>query len=99
MKFLTGSYALNPVASRDARRSRVIIESKRYQELWPEIELASDQNVKTNYVNGLGGARYCFGTQRGSVTGEHGHMWIWDDPLKAADAYSEAPSAWKLSRC
>lgn len=63
-----------------ARRSRDLVISDKYRELFPEIQLRQDQNTKSYFMNTQGGYRYATSTG-GSVTGMHGHFIISDDPI------------------
>ncbi len=74
---------------RDATNSRQLIESDFYRILWPEVVMRSDQNSKSDYGNTLGGWRIST-TIGGRATGEHPDVFIWDDPLKAQDAYKQS---------
>ncbi len=85
-RFITGSHSAG-FALRDAAKSRRIITSRWYQDRWPDVQLRADANAKGRYENTQGGIRFAFGTATG-VTGEHADVLVWDDPLKAADAYS-----------
>ena len=89
LRWLTGSYA-EPLAVRDALKSRRILQSHWYRERFGQaFQLTGDQNAKQRYENDQGGYRlaYSFG---GSITGEGGDILVVDDPLKAQDADSQA---------
>ena len=83
---LAGSYSM-PMAKKSAEKSRNIVMSKWYQEIWPEIALKRAVNSVPRFENTLGGGRYCFSTG-GPLPGDHCDTAIWDDPLKASDAMS-----------
>lgn len=87
-KGLFASYAMD-LALRDAVRSRDLILSPWYQELFtPEWTMSVAQDVKSNYVNTLKGSR--FSTAVGArTTGFRGDKIIIDDPLSAGDALSQ----------
>lgn len=88
-RWLTGSYSLN-LATRDALKSRRIIQSPWYQECFGgTFQLAGDQNAKTRYENGKMGMRMAFGMDT-AFTGEGGEFIVVDDALKAQDADSDA---------
>lgn len=88
-QWLTASYAAE-LATRDAVKSRRIIQSDWYQARWGEVfQLSGDQNRKMRYENTRGGHRIAIGTT-GSGLGEGGDYLVFDDPLKAAEADSEA---------
>jgi len=86
-QFVTASYG-HILATDLSRRSRDIIMSERYKQLFPEIILRCDQNVKTNFMNEKGGFRMAVGA--GGIVGFHGHFIIIDDPLNPEQAVSEA---------
>lgn len=88
IKFLTGSHG-SDLAVRDTRKSRTIIESDWYKELWgDEIRLCADQNQKRYYENTKNGYRVAFST--GSFPmGKGGDRIILDDPLSLNAAWSK----------
>lgn len=82
-----GSYAKD--LSMDlSRKGRDVVKSEKYRNAFPEIELRSDQDVKSYFANTKGGARLAVGTG-GAVTGFHAHFIIVDDPLDPNRAVSE----------
>src|SRR5919106_966477 len=87
-RWLTGSYSLT-LATRDALKSRRIIQSDWYQKRFGHIfQLAGDQNVKSRYENDRTGLRVAFGMDT-AFTGEGGEFIVVDDALKAQDADSD----------
>lgn len=79
-RFFTGSHAVD-LATRDAVRSRRLIQSDWYQERFGSVfQMAGDQNVKTRYENDKTGHRISVGVDAG-WTGHRGNYVIWDDPL------------------
>ena len=77
-RFLTASYA-QQLATRDAVKSRNVIQSQWYQERWGDkFELSADQNQKTRYENSERGIRVALSVG-GAVTGERGDIRILDD--------------------
>lgn len=95
-KFLTGSYALQ-LATRDAVRTRRVLESEWYRERWPGVELAEDQNQKTSYENTQTGTRTVVAVGS-ATTGLGGTFLICDDPHNVQQAESalvrEAAVTW-----
>ena len=90
VRFLTASYAPNPVR-RDNNTARRVILSNRYQNYWGErVILTRDQNTVTRYDNTEGGFRYGAST-RGALTGEGGEIIIVDDPIDPKKAYASEP--------
>lgn len=87
VRFLTASYA-QTLATRDSRRSRIVLDSPWYQERWaPHFRLTSDQNEKMRYENDKTGYRIATSVG-GAVTGEGGDVLILDDPHKVDEAQS-----------
>ena len=93
VRFLTASYA-EKLAMRDSMRSRRIITSTWYQDLWGSgrhgihrVVLTKDQNTKARYDNMAGGARIATSTG-GLITGEGGDIFVVDDPHNAMEAES-----------
>lgn len=81
-RYLTAAYA-QPLATRDALKSRRLIQSTWYQERWGDrFALVPDQNQKTRYENDQAGLRVALSVG-GAVTGERGDVRILDDPHKA----------------
>ena len=75
------------LATRDNRKTRLLIESDWYQARWP-VRLTSDQNEKTFFENERSGFRQA--TAVASMTGRRGDFVLWDDPHSPEKAYSEA---------
>lgn len=75
------------LATRDNRKTRLLIDSEWYQKHWP-TKLTSDQNEKTGFENEARGFRQSCAVK--SMTGKRGDFVIWDDPLSPEKAYSEA---------
>lgn len=90
-KGLFGSYAAE-LAIRDSVRCRTVVESSWYKERWPEVSLASDQNVKSYFQNTQGGFRLALGVG-GKATGFRGDCVCVDDALNATDTTSEVARA------
>ena len=89
VRFLFASYA-EPLAIRDALKSRRIIQSEWYQQRWGHrFQLAGDQNQKKRYENDHTGFRVATGVD-GVATGEGGDVLVVDDPHKAKGVESAA---------
>lgn len=84
-RFIGASYEQS-LATRDNRKTRLLIESEWYQRLWP-VKLTSDQNEKTGFENTAQGFRQSCAVK--SMTGKRGDFVVWDDPLSPEKAYSE----------
>lgn len=79
-RFFCGSHAKD-LATRDAVRSRRLLQSDWYQERFGDVfQLTGDQNVKTRYENDKTGHRVSVGVDAG-WTGHRGNYLVWDDPL------------------
>lgn len=101
MKFITGSYS-DDLALESADKSRDIMRSDKFQMLFPDIGIQEDKNTKSNYriclkkrdkfgkvyKTVLGGGRYSTSVG-GTITGFHGDINIWDDPINPKQAMSE----------
>jgi len=88
IQVIAASYA-GQLSLNHARKSRDIIQSEEYQQMFPNITLRRDQNVKSLFQNNHGGQRLSTSVG-GSVTGSHGHVIIVDDPLNPQEALSDA---------
>lgn len=95
-QFLTASYR-DQLATRDALKSRQLIQSLWFQSLFGHLfTLSRDQNQKTRYQNDKMGYRIAI-TSMGGV-GEGGDFLIADDPQNTdkmdSDPYVEATTDW-----
>jgi len=87
-QFLTSSYDLT-LSTRDAVKSRRLIESTWFQERWGDsFEIRSDENQKARYSNTKGGHRIAI-TSSGRTTGEGGDFILLDDSHNASEVYSD----------
>ncbi|MBU2685544.1 MAG: phage terminase large subunit, partial [Gammaproteobacteria bacterium] len=101
MRFITASYSA-ALSLESAEYSRNLIMSDAFKEVYPELEIKEDKSAKGNFKvvkkefiyagrmprMVLGGNR--FSTSVGAtVTGFHGHINIWDDPINPEQAVSE----------
>lgn len=75
------------LATRDARKMRLLVTSEWYQERWP-VALSRDQSEKINFENEARGFRQACPVR--SMTGKRGHRIVWDDPHSAEGANSSA---------
>ena len=89
-RFLFSSYA-EPLALRDSRKCRLVIQSHKYQRLCSylglDLSLAGDQNAKVRYENNHGGVRLSTSVD-GSNTGEGGDIIGVDDAHNVRDVES-----------
>jgi len=86
-RFLGASFA-HDLSLDLSRKCRDLIKSEKYQKLFPNIELRSDQDTKSYFVNTKGGMRYSVGAG-GSPLGRHFHLIVIDDPINPQEAMSE----------
>ncbi len=101
MRFITASYT-NSLSLESAEYSRDVIRSDRFKEIFPELGIKQDKDTKSNFRVvkkdfvkqgrvprlSIGGNRFSTSVT-GTVTGFHGHINIWDDPLDPIKALSE----------
>ncbi len=87
-KLLTGSHTRD-LATRDTVKSRYLMQSSWFRNLWGNaFNLSSDQNQKTYYTNTDMGARYCFSVG-GGITGTGADYILLDDPLDSSSGNSK----------
>lgn len=85
-RFLTASYGQD-LATRDAVKMRVLVESPWYRQHWP-VAFRDDANQKTRYETTEGGWRIATSVG-GRGTGEHPDRILIDDPHNAQQAQSD----------
>lgn len=90
MRYLATSYSQDNVI-RDNTKMRRLVESEWFRSLWPEVQLASDQNAKGKFENTRSGGRE--GRPFASMTGGRGDRVIIDDPHSTETAESEVERA------
>lgn len=107
IRVISGSYDLN-LATRDALKTRDVVQSKEYRDLFPYVEMKADRNNKRDMETTYGGTRIV--TSVGAnVTGKHAHVLLVDDPLPpqketkegstvSSDAEIAASSEWMKSK-
>ena len=79
LRFLTGSHTSSLALSMSVK-TRDILKSKKYQKLFPEVNLRKDLDAKSWYENTQGGARYTCSVDSSPV-GKHAHVIVIDDPI------------------
>lgn len=72
-----------------ANKSRQVIKSPEYREMFPEVVIRADQDSKSYYANTAGGDRYTCTVAGKSPMGFHAHVIICDDPIDPKKAVSE----------
>ena len=89
LRIITGSYG-SSLATTLSLKSRDILTSEWFQKTWGHrFAMKDDKNRGNFYENDKTGFRYAVGLS-GSVTGEHAHVHIYDDPVKPMDTESPA---------
>ena len=105
MRFITASYSAT-LALESAEYCRDLIRSKKFQDLYPEIDIKADKDVKSNFkivkrMPGqpgrvqpmlIGGGRYSTSVG-GTLMGFHGDILIVDDPLNPTQSFSDVELA------
>lgn len=86
-QIMCASYS-NQLSQKHSMDCRAVVNSRWYQELFPDWKLVKDQNTQRKFVTTKRGYRVA--TSVGSTTtGEGGNFLIIDDPLSADEAKSE----------
>lgn len=75
-------------ATKFAMKRRDILSSDKFKRMYPHIKLRQDAQALYAIKNTLGGEMSQY-TTKGSITGDHGHVKIDDDPMSYKDAISE----------
>lgn len=88
IRVISNSYS-SDISTEHAIKSRDIIQSDKYKQLFPEVEIRKDKSGKQAYDTTRNGARYTTSTG-GAITGKHAHVIINDDPQNPKQAESEA---------
>lgn len=86
IRIITNSYSIS-LSIEHSTKSRDIILSDKFRELFPEVQMRRDKGQKVSYENTLTGARYTTSTG-GTITGKHAHIIINDDPINPGQATS-----------
>ena len=87
IRIISNSYS-GDLSLEHASKSKDIITSDLYRELFPEIMIRRDKSGKGSYENTKKGARYSTSTG-GTITGKHAHVIINDDPVNPKQAESD----------
>ena len=87
IRVLTASYSQS-LSVDHSTKSRDIIRSDRFRQLFPEIQIRKDVDNKSHFKNTAGGERMATSVT-GTITGFHAHLLIVDDPLNPKEASSE----------
>lgn len=87
-QILSTSYSAS-LALKHSRDCRSVMQSSWYRQLFPEVELAKDYNLKSEFLTTRGGHRAATSVG-GTATGKGGNVLIVDDPLNPEQALSDA---------
>ncbi len=87
LRTLSASYS-GTLAVEHSVKSRDIIKSDKFKELFPDVAIRPDFDGKSHYKNAQNGERFATSV-RGSVTGMHAHVILVDDPLNPKEATSD----------
>ncbi len=87
IRVITNSYS-SDLSIEHSTKSKDIVISDKYSELFPDVEIRRDKSGKQHYENTLSGFRFATSTGS-SVTGYHAHVIINDDPQNPKQAGSE----------
>jgi predicted phage terminase large subunit-like protein len=86
-KFLLASYAA-PLSTQSAEGVRKVVDSERYQELWPETQIEQGRDARTLFATTAGG--WVMSTSVGGKgTGLHPDYIVIDDPLTEEQSRSD----------
>jgi len=92
LKVISTSYS-EMLVFRDAKRSFEIMTSDLYLRLYPHVDILGGERASTSfYTNSKRGMRYAV-SQSGQITGVHGHIVVFDDPVKTQDLQGDAATA------
>jgi len=72
-----------------SNKSRHIVQSERFQQLFPHIRIREDQNTKGYWMTEQGGFRFSCTVGGKNPMGFHGHFLIVDDPIDPQKVMSE----------
>lgn len=95
IRVMTGSFSAT-LAADHSSKTRDILQSDLYRQLFPYLRLKDDQNAKSHYKTTKNGERYAIGIY-GAVTGFHFHVQIIDDPINPKESLNEDKRAKAVS--
>ncbi len=87
IRIITGSHS-SDLATEHASKSRDILRSDKFMEMFPEVREKDDQKRVTHYENTRNGSRTTTSVG-GSIIGKHAHIIIIDDPIDPEKAEGE----------
>ncbi|MEM8525908.1 MAG: phage terminase large subunit [Bacteroidota bacterium] len=88
IRVISTSYS-EDLALDHAKKSKDCVLSYKYQLLFPNVQIRKDTKAAGKYFTTKKGERQISGT-KGTITGKHAHLIIWDDPLSPKLAASKA---------
>ncbi len=86
-RIMAASYSA-PLAIKHSLDCRMILQSPWYRHIFPQVQIARDQNEKYKFMTTARGFRYATSVG-GTTTGEGGNFLILDDPLSPMQAMNE----------
>lgn len=87
-RIITGSHTESLVLDLSGK-SRDVIKSEKYRELFPEVRIRHDRDAKGEYANTVGGERRVSTVGGKSPLGFHAHFLIIDDPIDPQKVLSD----------
>lgn len=87
MRIMAASYSQR-LATKHSLDCRMVMQSRWYQQLFPQVKLAKDQNEKDKFMTRQCGMRMATSVG-GTATGDGGHILIADDPINPLQAQAE----------
>lgn len=88
MRIMAASYS-QQLATKHSLDCRLVMQSAWYRQLFPDTQLASDQNEKHKFATTRCGMRFATSVG-GTATGEGGHVLIADDVMSPLQAHSDS---------
>lgn len=86
-QILSTTYSAS-LSMRDSVNCRLVIQSEWYKQVFPEVELAGDMNMKSEFVTTMRGHRIATSVG-GTSIGRGGKFLLLDDPLNPLQALSD----------
>lgn len=99
LKFILSSYGAD-LSEKVGMKTRDLINSERYQAIFPNVELRADSKSKTFWMTKQGGSYFAVGVG-GPVTGEGASIILIDDPHKnreEAESQTQRDKVWEYYR-
>jgi len=90
-QFIAASYS-EKLSMKHSVDCRLVVQSDWYRQVFPEVQLASDQNEKAKFTTTKRGHRIATSVG-GTATGEGGNILILDDPINPKKALSDTERA------